>query len=150
MIIWDDYVRRFPWLSEMINWKIGVLFELSEMIIPTLADILLWLFGMINWVSIIISSFGRGPGFSSVRPWPRLGRPRRGSGSKILAGVRPWTGLELKILFGFKRRPGVGMIFLPGSNLCRGQNQKILAGSSPGRGGCRGQKFCSGSNPGRG
>ena len=137
MIIWDDYVRRFPWLSEMINWKIRVLFELSEMIIPTLADILLWLFGMINWVSIIISSFGRGPGFSSVRPWPRLGRPRSGSGSKILAGVRPWTGLELKMLFGFKPRPGSGWYFCGVKPLPRSARVGV-------------KNFCSGSNPGRG
>ena len=54
MIIWYDYVRRVPWLCEMIIQKIGSLFELSEMIILTLADIFIWLFGMIIWASMII------------------------------------------------------------------------------------------------
>lgn len=54
MIIWYDYVRRVPWLCEMIIQKIGWLFELSEMIILKLVDIFVWLFGMIIWASMII------------------------------------------------------------------------------------------------
>ena len=74
MIIWDDYVRWFRWLCEMIISDFGWLFQLSEMIISSLPDYFLWLCCMIIWVPMIIRRNCRGPGQSSVKSFSTYSR----------------------------------------------------------------------------
>ena len=55
---------------------------------------------------------------------PGRGRPRPGSGSKILAGVKTPTGSGLKILAGVIPRPGSGSIYSAGVKPRAGSGSK--------------------------